>query len=245
MNSLDDPQTTIDHGETIRSKYYLRNLYRENYEWFRDRIMQGKKRVVVEVGSGAGFIKEVIPDAMTSDILPLPQIDKTFSALAMPFKTSSVDALMMFNVLHHLKKVKQFFREAERCLKPGGKILMIEPANTLWSRFIYQHFHHEEFNPNGTWNIRSRGPLSGANGALPWIVFFRDRKMYMKLYPHLHIVSIRYRTPLKYLLSGGLSHPQFVPSWTYPIVTAIEKLTTPFHQYFAMFMSIEIVKRSD
>lgn len=244
MKSLDDPQTSVAHGEVIRSKYYLKNLYWEYYEWFRDRITPANERVVVELGSGTGFIKEVIPDAITSDILPLPNIDKTFSALAMPFKASSVDAFIMFNVLHHLKNVKQFFLEAERCLVSGGKILMIEPANTLWSRFIYQQFHHEQFNPKGTWKIRSRGPLSGANGALPWIVFFRDRAKYMKLYPHLHIVTIQYRTPLKYLLSGGLSHPQFVPSWTYPIVDVVEKLTAPLHRYLAMFMSIEIVKQS-
>ncbi|MBK8443443.1 MAG: hypothetical protein IPL35_08515 [Sphingobacteriales bacterium] len=52
---------------------------------------------------------------------------------------------------------------------------MSEPANTAWGRFFYQNFHHEPFQPEAaSWEIPSTGPLSGANGALPWIIFKRD-----------------------------------------------------------------------
>lgn len=48
----------------------------------------------------------------------------------MPFQDKSVSAFMMIDVLHHIKDSRQFFKEMQRCLKPGGKIVMIEPANT-------------------------------------------------------------------------------------------------------------------
>ena len=43
----------------------------------------------------------------------------------------------------------RFLVELERCLKPGGKIVMIEPANTRFSRLIFRRFHHEMFESVG------------------------------------------------------------------------------------------------
>ena len=68
----------------------------------------------------------------TSDVIELPGVDKCFSALDMPFEDDSVDAFFMFDVLHHINDSAGFFAELNRCLKNGGKAVMIEPANTLW-----------------------------------------------------------------------------------------------------------------
>ena len=34
------------------------------------------------------------------------------------------------------------------------------------------------------WEIPATGPLSGANGALPWMVFVRDRKRLLSPFPN-------------------------------------------------------------
>ena len=40
------------------------------------------------------------------------------------------------------------------------------------SRVIYGALHHEPFRPDAAdWKISGKGPLSAANGALPWILF--------------------------------------------------------------------------
>jgi hypothetical protein len=53
---------------------------------------------------------------------------------------------------------------------------MIEPWVSTLSRPIYTRLHHEPFNPDAKdWSFPDTGPLSGANGALPWIIFQRDR----------------------------------------------------------------------
>lgn len=132
-NSLDNPETTLFHAQLIKNKPYLHNMYQDYYLWFKKQLTPIKQKTIVELGSGGGFIKEIIPNAITSDILRLPNIDKRFSALSMPFDKNSVDAFVMINVLHHMKNAKKFFSESNRCLKKNGKILMIEPANTLWS----------------------------------------------------------------------------------------------------------------
>ena len=121
IEDLDDPATTVLHGEIIRRKPFLRKLYRDFYRQFEKAVPEHKNKVIVEIGSGGGFLKEVITNATTSDVFELPDIDMVFSALEMPFEESSIDAILMLDVLHHLPDPRAFFKEAVRCLKPSGK----------------------------------------------------------------------------------------------------------------------------
>lgn len=205
----DDPQTTIDSKEIIRNKELLLYFYDQNYSFFKKEIETIPDGTIVELGSGAGYIKEVIPHCITSDVLDLPFIDQKFSALEMPFADKSVAAICMIDVFHHIPDVEKFLHEAQRVLKVGGKILMVEPANTKWGRFIYQNFHHEPFLPETKeWKLPKGGPMSAANGALPWIVFQRDwKEKTTKLFPMFSLKQMDSIFPLLYLLSGGLSWP--------------------------------------
>ncbi len=242
IENLDDPATTLLHAEIIKKKPFLRNLYAEFYNQFKKSVPGFEKRLLVELGSGGGFIKEIIGNVVTSDILDLPNVDKVFSSSRMPFNDDGVDAFFMFDVLHHITDPRAFFTEALRCLKIGGKVVMIEPANTLWSRFIYKNFHHELFDPDGKWTLEEAGPLSQGNGAIPWIIFCRDRVIFESEFPSLRIVRMRNHTPLRYLLSGGLTLRQLVPSFTYPLVKAVEYLLSPLNNWLGMFQTIELKK---
>jgi SAM-dependent methyltransferase len=237
---LDDPATTMLHAEIVQKKAFLKKLYTDFYTQFKNLIPEPETKMLVELGSGGGFIKEVIGNVVTSDILQLPNVDKVFSALDMPFEDTSVDAFFMFDVLHHITDPGTFFKEAIRCLKPSGKIVMIEPANTLWSRFIYKNFHHELFDPEAQWQLKEHGPVSHGNGAIPWIIFSRDRQTFEKEFPQLRIVSMRNHTPLRYLLSGGLTLRQLVPSFAYPLIKAIEYILSPISNLMGMFQTIEL-----
>jgi len=251
IKDLDDPAATLLHAKIIRKKPFLKKVYIDFYKQFekalRPHVKRGAKyleeQVLVELGSGGGFIKEIMPNVITSDILELPNVDKVFSVVDMPFDQASVDAFFMFDVLHHITDPRAFFTEALRCLKAGGKIVMIEPANTLWSRFIYKNFHHELFDLQAKWELAEIGPLSHGNGALPWIIFSRDRKIFEKEFPSLRIVSMCNHTPLRYLLSGGLTLRQLVPSFTYSAVKAIEYLLFPLNNLLGMFQTIELQKQ--
>ena len=119
---------------------------------------------------------------------------------------------------------------------------MVEPANTPWSRFIYKNFHHEAFDTKSPWELTEGGPVSCGNGALPWIIFRRDRNIFEREFPRLRIVHIRNHTPLRYLLSGGLTLRRLVPSFTYPAVKAIEYALSPLRNTLGMFQTIEIEK---
>ena len=119
---------------------------------------------------------------------------------------------------------------------------MTEPANTLWGRFIFQNFHHEPFVPSAGWRFEAAGPMSSANIALPWIVFCRDRERFQARFPSLRIRRVRPYMPLRYIISGGVSIRQLLPSAAYPLVEGVELLLNPLHGMLGMFYDIEIEK---
>lgn len=239
---LDDPETTLKHRKIILSKSFLKKIYEK---WYADFIKIAKQLPpgkLLEIGSGGGFLKELMPEIITSDIMSLNHCDMVFSAEEMPFSENELSGIFMLNVFHHIPKPFLFLKEAERTLKTGGKIVMIEPANSWFGRWIYKTFHHEPFDIKGDWEIKSGGPLSGSNQALPHIYFERDRKKFENEFPNLKILSIKYHTPLMYLLSGGVSRNALVPAGTFGFWNFIEKIVDPLAKQLGMFQTIEIVK---
>lgn len=120
---------------------------------------------------------------------------------------------------------------------------MIEPANSLWGRWIYQNFHHEPFLPEGDWTIPLSGPLSGANGALPWIVFQRDRRILEESFPELSVKTIKYHTPFTYLVSGGVSFRQLLPDISYSFIKLVDQWSSKITSQLSMFMTIIVEKK--
>ena len=241
--SLDDPRTTLQHRDIILNKPFLKRIYTEWYTGFKNSLNNLPEGRVLEIGSGGGFLKDIVPQVITSDIMELSCCDMTFSAEKIPFEDNSVSAIFMLNVLHHIPDCRNFFSEAERVLKPGGMIYMIEPANTPISRFIYKRFHHEPFQPESKeWTIPGTGPLSDANGAIPWLVFKRDYSIFKSKYPSLNLESFTLHSPFKYLASGGLTMKSLVPYFLYPLVQFSEWIFTPFNTLFCMFQTIVIRK---
>jgi len=241
-NDLDSPARTIEHRQLILKKKFLKKIYLDWYKLFLDEYKSLPAGKVVELGSGGGFLKELEPSIICSDVQDIPGNDLTFSALEMPFEDSELSGLFMIDTLHHIPDINLFLIEANRVLKKGAKVRMIEPANSAWGRFIYKNFHHEPFDPNGEWQIPCSGPMSGANGALPWIVFERDREKFEKLFPEFSIRNINYHSPLKYLLSGGISYRQLVPSFSYSIINGLDKFLARVSKQLSMFVDICIEK---
>ncbi len=245
ISPLDLPETTLEHRAIILRKPFLKRIYVDWYMQFKMYCMHHKGTgKVVEIGSGGGFLKDIFPEVITSDILQLPVCDMQFSAEKMPFEDNSLKAIFMLNVLHHIPNNEAFLSEAQRTLQSGGCIYMIEPATTWFSKFIYKNFHHEPFDETvQKWDFPSKGPLSDANGALPYIIFKKDIQRFNQLYPQLELHSLRYHTPLKYLLSGGLSKPSLLPAFLYNFISFIEKMLTPLMPRIALFQTIIVRKK--
>lgn len=237
---VDDPKTTLLRRQIIRSKPFLRKIYTEWYTIICGEISSFSN--VLELGSGAGFIKEHIPFIISSEILLMEGVDIIADACRLPFSPSSLDAIVMTDVLHHIPDVSLFFSEANRCIRPGGKIVMVEPWLTRWSTWVYTNLHSEPFNPDGDWTIPDVGPLSGANGALPWILFMRDKESFIQKFSQWRIIKIQPIMPLAYLLSGGVSMRGFLPGWLYTPTRLIERLF--FEKNYSMFALVVLEKQN-
>ncbi len=238
--NIDDPHTTALRLKIIRSKPFLRKLYEE---WYRNIAAQFSSHArVLELGSGAGFLKEFIPQLITSELFSAPGVERIIDARAIAMADASLDGIVMTDVLHHIPDCSSFFHEAARVVCLGGKVVMIEPWNTTWSRGVYQRLHHEPFDPDAReWRIPISGPLSGANGALPWIIFQRDRALFESRHPEWRIESIHPTMPFAYLLSGGVSMRGLVPGWMYQPVRWLEQHCNEASR--AMFVMITLKRQ--
>jgi len=236
---LDDPQLTWLRYRIIAQDPFLRQIYQEWYRLLADAVSGSMSGPIIEVGSGAGFLREFIQEALTSDVILAPEIDLITDARRLPFKTGLLKGIVLNNVFHHISQPEKFLHEAARCLQSGGKMAMNEPWVTPWSRLVYSYLHHEPFQPDApTWNIPDGGPLSSANGALPWIIFERDRSLFTQRFPEWHIRKISLHTPFLYLFSGGVAMRTLLPGWSFSFWRRLEDMLSPWSARLSMFALI-------
>lgn len=240
--NLDDPHTTVMRRQIIREKPFLRRIYEEWYETLAQALPQGVEPVL-EIGSGAGFLSDFVPGLITSEVFACPGVRLALDAVRLPFADGALRGIVMTDVLHHISQPRGFLSEAARCVRPGGMIAMIEPWVSSWSRMIYTHLHHEPFQPEAEeWEFSVIGPLCSANGALPWIIFERDRAQFLSEFPVWRIQTIKPVMPFRYLVSGGVSLRSFMPGAATPFWRWIERGLTPWMKSWAMFAEIVLVR---
>jgi hypothetical protein len=121
---------------------------------------------------------------------------------------------------------------------------MIEPWVTRLSRVIWTRLHHEPFDEGAReWAFPAAGPLSGANIALPWIIFARDRARFARDYPLLEVRSVEPCMPLRYAVSGGVSMRALMPGWATGVWRGVEAALGPFGDSLGMFARIDVRRR--
>jgi SAM-dependent methyltransferase len=241
---IDDPPTTILRRTIVKSKPFVRRIYEE---WYRKIALNLPETPgqVLELGSGGGFLAESVPGLITSEVFYLPGIQCVLDGEALPFAGNSLRGIVMTNVLHHIPEPAAFFREAARCLRPGGAVVLVEPWVSRWSRLVYAHLHHEPFRPEDPeWRHARTGPLSGANGALPWIILERDRRIFQERFPELRITKTELSMPFRYLVSGGVTMRSLMPAITFRAWELLEAGLKPWMNAWAMFAVVVLRKQS-
>lgn len=240
---IDDPSLTHLRRRIVREKPFVKAIYDEWYRWIAASVPPGD-RPVLELGSGPGFLSDHLPGLVTSDVFACEGVERIVDARAIPFGAGELRAIVMTDVLHHIPDAAAFFCEASRTLMPGGAVLMVEPWNTWLARIVWRRLHHEPFEPNvAEWEFPSTGPLSGANTAIPWILFSRDRARFDREFPGLDVRAVVPTMPFRYLVSGGVSMRSLQPSWSFGLWRALEGLLGPFMSRLAMFAKIDVRRR--
>ena len=158
---------------------------------------------------------------------------------------NSIETFYAINCFHHFPNPDKFFRELNRTLKVGGTCIIIDPYFGMLGSFLYKRmFETESFDKSQrNWNYISNGPMTGANQALSYIVFFRDLELFLSKNPNLEIVQTTIlNNYLRYLFSGGLNFKQLVPSWLEKPIKFMEFLLKPVNKLFALHHIIIIRK---
>lgn len=240
-NSIEIHRRMIE-SKPLLYKHYLR-WYRECCPAFEEtRNLDGD---VVEIGCGAGFLERMIPGLIKTDIAPNPFASRVVDAMKLDFPDESLKAVFVISVLHHIPLPGRFLHEAARCLKPGGRLVMLEPSNNFLQRLLTRYFEHYEYFDDTIkdWVNGGDGRMTNANMALPWVIFVRDRARFEREYPSLEIKAIRHHTFFSYIVTGGMTYRSFLPSFASPLIDFVETLARPFMAKIGTMMTIDVVKR--
>lgn len=232
------------HRDIILSKPLLKEIYTFYFtELLKDFGPLDSKKIL-EIGAGAYNSSEYFPGVITSDIEKNAFVKMGVDAQDMRFGNNELDGIILLETLHHIKRPAVFFGEAERILKCGGLLTLIEPYFSPWGGFIYRHLHHEPVIDTDSWDLPDvhDGRLSGANIITPYNIFVRDRKLFERDFPRLKIERITRHTSFTYLLSGGLSYKCVVPPSLNGFVWGLEKVLRPLNALLATAMTVVIRK---
>jgi SAM-dependent methyltransferase len=240
-----------EHRHAWEKNPALRALYAEWYGRVSAELPPAALGPRLELGSGPGFARQFIPDLELSDIVRAPWHDREASAEALPFGDTTLGALVLFDVLHHLPSPRRFFAEATRALRAGGRIVMCEPYVSPLSYPVYKFLHDEPLAlgvdplaPAGTAvSGAARDPFD-SNQAIPSLLFGRRRRAFAEAFPALALRSVARLSGPSYPASGGFSRAPLLPGPIWSAFHALEaRLPEVVFRLIGFRMLVVIEKR--
>ncbi len=188
----DDLREIDTDADRIRANRLLYEIYRDVYARLVAEVPRNQYPRLLELGSGGGFFREFAPHVITSECVLTPRVDRVIDAcrIAEAFEPDSLDAIVAFDVFHHLPDAAGFLRGAQTVLRPGGRIVMVEPWYTPVGQLFHTVLHHEPHikDPND-WRVVGEGRMAGANTRLPTSVFRDSDPRFSREFPALRIVK--------------------------------------------------------
>ena len=221
-----------------------REIYRRSFAAIQSEMSPGPRSV--EIGGGSGMARDFLPGVLITDLVRTPHVDLVADALALPFAAATLDNLIGTDCLHHLPHPDRLFTEAIRVLRPGGRLILVEPFISPASRLAFALAHPEPVDlgadplpQDGRPVFASTGPFA-ANQAIPTLLFFTHRDRFAQRFPELKLRTCRRTSLIAYPLSGGFSAPSLVPRWLHGAVFALERLATPLAPLMAFRLLITL-----
>ena len=225
----------LGNQKLLLSKPLLKTLYHQFYTIIKDCISEQINGQIVEIGSGIGLIRDIIPECFCTDLFPNPWIDKVENIYALSFQDNELSHVILFDVFHHLRYPETALKQVFRVLKPGGRVILFDPCISLLGLFVWGPFHHEPLGLNQPITLEAPGNFKAdqadyyAASSNAYRLFWGSRKT-----PYQENVILKQRfSCLSYILSGGFSKPQLYPSVLLPFMKIIEKGMDYFPLLFA------------
>jgi SAM-dependent methyltransferase len=240
--------SSADALNNYANVWHRKPVLRAVYQDFYDRLApECRPGTTIEIGGGIGNLKQRLSDVVATDIQFAPWLDCVADAQRLPFAAGSAANIVMVDVLHHLEFPAVFFREAARVLRPGGRILMVEPAITYGSTLFYRLFHHEpvrtsaEALADGTPDPR-RDPYD-SNQAIPTIIVTRERDWFHARFAELRIARVVWFAFAAYPLSGGFQAWSLLSAGAARRLMRIERAVEPLLGRLAGFRVMVVIEK--
>jgi SAM-dependent methyltransferase len=235
------------NAEHWRRKPLLQEIYRGFYLEIEKELRRDLPGETVEIGSGIGNLKNVVPDALTTDLFPNPWIDRIENAYALSFADGSVANLILFDVWHHLQYPGTALAEFHRVLTPGGRLVIFDPAMGMLGRIVFGLFHHEALGLRDEicwWAPAGFSPTDmtyyAAQGNAQR-VFVSDE--WVSRLDSWRTVRRSLWAAIPYIASGGFSGPQLYPRSLLPALRALDRAASCFPALFATRLLVALEKK--
>lgn len=244
MRVEDPAQVIARRGEIWAKRPLTREVYRRAFAEIAAEMAVGERSV--EIGGGSGMAREFLPGVLVTDLVHTSHVDLVADAVRLPFRAASLDNLIGTDCLHHLPRPALLFEEATRLLRPGGRLVLVEPFISPVSRLAFALAHPEPVDlgsdplpADGRPVISATGPFA-ANQAIPTLLFFRHRARFTERFPGLRLRTCRRTSLIAYPLSGGFSAPCLVPRWMHGPLFALERLAAPLAPLMAFRLLVTL-----
>ena len=226
----------------------LQEIYREFYRQIATRINPRISGLIVELGSGMGTIKEIIPDCITTDLFPNPWLDRQENAYRLSFADGSVSHLILFDVWHHLRYPGTALHEFQRVLAPGGRLILFEPAASWTGRFVYNFFHHEPvaLKERITWDAPTDfsptdADYYAAQGSATRHFWWGEADTHLGAWSKSEVSPL---ASFEYFASGGFSGPELGGRWLQRGLRALDRVASLWPRASAARLLVVLVKKT-
>lgn len=231
--------------EAWQRKPMLRAVYRDFHQLIASKLREAGG-LTVEIGSGMGSIKKVIPHCITTDVFANPWLDQQENAYRLSFAHHSVANLILFDVWHHLEFPGTALAEFHRVLVPGGRLILFEPAMSLLGRLVYTLGHHEPvaFDQPVEWFAPAaldlgNPPYFAAQSRAHRLFVLGEQRERLQGW---RVVEASPVASLAYFVSGGFSKPQLLPTFSHPCLRWLDGLLSKFPSLFATRLIVVLEK---
>lgn len=216
------PDWIHEHQARWANKPGLRWYYESQYfAPIRDLMVPGDS---LELGAGPGFFADFHRCTHVTDIDKTELMDRAEDVHALSFEDESISNIVGIDVFHHFERPKQALSEMSRVLKPGGRIVFLEPWAGAFGNFFYDKFHHEDCyeieDLDGRAFREGKDAMDG-NAQIPK-QFLVDHFDEIAGPMDLRIVKRKYFSFVGWVSTGGFQKPKS-PLLLTKMVTAVEK----------------------